>query len=85
MCVAGKDLTRVCATLLRRNNTRLAGGAVGITGIDEHGAQAMLAAFQMALPHDQRRGDYFVAGKHSGRRDGLAGHRAGKIGITAGF
>ncbi len=85
MCVAGKDFTRVRATLLRRNNTRLAGGAVGITCIDEHGAQAMSAAFQMALPHDQRRGNYFVAGKHSGRRGRLARERAGKIRFTAGF
>ena len=85
MWVAAKELACLRATLLRRKNARLAGGAVGIAGIDQHDAQAMLAAFQMALSHDQRRGDYFVAGEHSGRGGRLVGHRAGKIGITAGF
>jgi hypothetical protein len=45
----------------------------------------MLTAFQVAPSDDQRRGNDFIAGKHRGRHCRLLGHRASKIGITAGF
>ena len=78
---------RACAdaALLRGRDPGLTGGAVGIAGIDQRDAEAMLTAFQVALSDDQRRGDDFVAGEHGGGRGRLVGHRAGKIRITAGL
>ncbi len=73
------------AALLCGGDAGLAGGAIGIAGIDQHHAELMLAAMQVALADDQRRGDDLVAGEHGGGDGRPVGHRAGQIGIAAGF
>jgi hypothetical protein len=73
------------AALLCGGDAGLAGGAIGIAGIDQHHAELMLTAMQVALADDQRRGDDFVAGEHGGSGGRPVGHRAGQIGVAAGF
>ena len=83
--IAAEDRGGARAALLGGSDAGFTGGAVCIAGIDQRHAETMLTAFQMALSDDQRRGDHFVAGEHGGGGRRLVGHRAGKIGITAGF
>ena len=85
MRVAAEKLACTCAALLGCQNARFASGAVGVAGVDQHNAQTMLTAFQMALSHDQRRGNDFVAGEHGGGGRRLVGYRAGEVRIPAGF
>jgi hypothetical protein len=85
MRIAAEDRGGAGAALLRGTHAGLAGGAICIAGIDQHNAETMLTAFQVALSDDQRRGDHFVAGEHGGGGRRLVGHRAGKVRITAGF
>ncbi len=85
MWVAAEDFAGACAALLRCGDAGLTGGAVGIPGIDQGDAKAVLAALQVALSDDQRGGNHFVAGEHGGGGSRLVRHRAGKIRVPAGF
>ena len=85
MRVAGENLAGTRATLLGGGNAGLTRSTVCIPRIDQSDAKAMLTAFEVTLPDDQRRRNYFVAGKHGGSRGRLVGNRAGKIRLTAGF
>jgi hypothetical protein len=73
------------AALLCGGDAGLAGGAIGVAGVDQYHAKLMLTAMQVTLADDQRRGDDFVAGEHGGSGGRLVGHRAGQIGVAAGF
>jgi iron complex transport system ATP-binding protein len=65
--------------------TGFASGAVGVAGIDQHDADSMLTALQMALSDDQRRGNDFVAGEHGSGGHRLVGYRTSEIGFTTGL
>ena len=85
MRLAGEDFAGTRATLLGGGDTGFTRSAVCIPGIDQGDAKAMLTAFEVTLSDDQRRCDYFVAGKHGGSRGRLGGNPAGKIWLTAVF
>jgi iron complex transport system ATP-binding protein len=83
--VAAEERAGASAALLRGGDSSFTGGAVGITGIDQHHADSMLTAFEVPPADDQGRGDDLVAGEHGGGCSRLTGHCAGQIRITAGF
>jgi hypothetical protein len=85
MRVAAEKLPRTRAALLGRQDTGFTRSAVGIAGIDQHHANTMLIARQMALSDDQGRSNHFVAGEHSRGYGRPVGHGASEIRIPAGF
>ena len=85
MGIAVEERSGTGAALLRGTDAGLAGGAICIAGIDQGNAETILAAFQVTLSDDERRGNHFVAGEHGGGGCRLIGHCAGKVRITAGL
>ena len=85
MRVAAEKLPSACAALLSSQDTGFASSAVRVAGIDQHHADTMLIACQMALSDDQRRSDHFVAREHRRGSGRPVGYGASEIGIPAGF
>ena len=85
MRVATEERAGTGTALLRRGNAGFTGGAIGISGVHQGDAEAVLTALEVALPDDQWSGNYFVAGEHGSRGGRLVSHRACKIRLPAGF
>src|ERR1019366_9470670 len=80
---AGEELGDGRAGGAGRIQPGLAGGAVGVAGIDGHSAQLASGGSQFLLLQDQRRGGDAVGGVGGGGAGRLVGHDEGKVGVAA--
>ena len=80
-----KASAAACAALLRSGDAGLAGGAVGVACVDEHGVDAAAVGGEMAAIDEQRRGLDFVCGVERGGGGGLGRDDGGEIGAATGF
>jgi hypothetical protein len=80
---AGEKLSDGLAGGASRIQPGLTGGAVGVAGVDGHGAQLASGSSQVLLVEDQRRGGDAVGSIGCGGADRLVGHDEGKVGVAA--
>ncbi len=63
----------------------VAGGAVGVAGVDDHGGDTAASGFEMAATDDDGRGDDLIAGEHGRGVGAVVADGEREVRLAAGF